>query len=39
MFCQFTLSEDGEPMVSSFGNGGILRVDKATVAKNEEPKK
>jgi hypothetical protein len=39
MFCQFTLSKDGEPMVSSFGNGGILRVDKATVAKNEEPKK
>lgn len=39
LFCQFTLVKDGEPMVSSFGNGGILRIDKATVAKADEPKK
>ncbi|MDQ3624684.1 MAG: hypothetical protein M3463_19725, partial [Verrucomicrobiota bacterium] len=39
LFCQFTLARDGEAMTSSFGNGGILRVDKATVAKNEEAKK
>ncbi len=39
LFAQFTLVKDGEPMVSSFGQGGILRIDKATVAKAEEPKK
>ena len=33
MFCNFTLSKDGEAMTSAFGNGGILRIDKATVAK------
>lgn len=39
LFCQFTLAKDGETMSSSFANGGVLRVDKATVAKNEETKK
>jgi hypothetical protein len=39
LFCQFTLTRDGETMTSSFANGGVLRVDKATVAKNEETKK
>jgi hypothetical protein len=38
LFCQFTLVEHGEPMVSSFAQGGVLRVDKGTVAKNEPPK-
>jgi len=35
LFCQFTLVKDGEPMTSTFATGGILRVDKATVAKND----
>ncbi len=39
LFVQFNLIKDGEPMVNSFAGGGILRVDKASVAKNEEPKK
>jgi hypothetical protein len=39
LFCQFSLTKDGEPMTSTFANGGILRIDKAAVAKNEEPKK
>jgi hypothetical protein len=39
LFCQFTLDRDGETMTSSFANGGVLRVDKASVAKNEETKK
>ena len=39
LFAQFTLVKDGEPMTTSFAQGGILRIDKATVAKNEEPKK
>ena len=39
LFAAFTLVRDGEPMVSSFGQGGVLRVDKASVAKKEEPKK
>jgi hypothetical protein len=39
LFCQFTLQKDGEPLVSSLANGGILRIDKATVAKNEDPNK
>ena len=39
LFCQFTLAKDGETMTSAFAQGGILRIDKATVAKNEEPKK
>jgi hypothetical protein len=39
LFCQFTLARDGETMTSSFANGGVLRVDKGSVAKNEETKK
>ena len=39
LFVQFNLIKDGEPMVNSFAGGGILRVDKASVAKIEEPKK
>ena len=39
LFCQFALERDGETMTTAFGNGGILRVDKASVAKNEETKK
>ncbi len=39
LFCQFTLARDGENMTSAFAQGGILRVDKGSVAKNEEPKK
>jgi hypothetical protein len=41
LFATFTLEKDGEPMQTSFAQGGILRIDKATVAvaKNEEPKK
>ena len=33
VIAQFTLVKDGEPMLSSIAGGGILRVDKATVAK------
>ncbi len=39
LFCQFALAKDGENMTSAFANGGILRVDKGSVAKNEEAKK
>ena len=39
VFCQFTLVRDGENMTSAFAQGGILRVDKGSVAKIEEPKK
>ena len=39
IFAAFTLLRDGEPMVSTFAQGGILRVDKASVAKKEDPKK
>jgi len=39
LFCQFHLVKDGETMTNTFANGGILRIDKASVAKNEEPKK
>lgn len=39
LFCNFELIRDGEPMNSGFAQGGILRIDKASVAKNEEPKK
>jgi hypothetical protein len=39
LFVQFSLIKDGDTMSSAFAQGGILRVDKATVAKNEEPKK
>ena len=33
LFVQFNLLRDGEPMVNTFAGGGILRVDKASVAK------
>ena len=39
LFVQFNLIKEGEPLVNTFAGGGILRVDKAAVAKNEEPKK
>ena len=39
LFCQFTLPRDGENMTTAFAQGGILRVDKGSVAKIEEPKK
>jgi hypothetical protein len=35
LFCQFTLLKDSEPMTSTFAQGGILRVDKASVAQND----
>ena len=37
LFCSFALQKDGEQMTSTFGQGGILRVDKASVAKNDAP--
>jgi hypothetical protein len=33
LIAQFTLEKDGEPMTNSVAKGGILRVDKASVAK------
>jgi len=39
LFCQFSLEKDGDTMTSAFAQGGILRIDKGVVAKNEEPKK
>ncbi len=39
LFATFTLEKDGETMLTNFAQGGVLRVDKATVAKKEEPKK
>lgn len=39
VFCQFKLAKDGDEMIGNFAQGGVLRVDKGTVAKNEEPKK
>ena len=39
LFVQFSLQKDGDTMVSAFAQGGILRIDKGAVAKNEEPKK
>jgi hypothetical protein len=39
LLCQFRLERGGESMISTFGNGGVLRIDKASVAKNDEPKK
>ena len=33
LFVQFNLIKDGEPMVNTFAGGGILRVDKGSVAK------
>jgi hypothetical protein len=35
LFCNFKLMKDGEEMMSSFAMGGVLRVDKGTIAKNE----
>jgi hypothetical protein len=35
LFCSFTIEKDGEQMNESFAQGGILRVDKASVAKND----
>ena len=32
LFCQYVLNKDGEDMTSAFANGGILRIDKASVA-------
>lgn len=32
VICRFTLEKDGEPMQASIASGGILRVDKASVA-------
>jgi hypothetical protein len=41
LFCQFSLQKDGDTMTSAFAQGGILRIDKGSVAvaQNEEPKK
>jgi hypothetical protein len=39
LFCQFRLERRGEAMISTFGNGGVLRIDQATVAKAEVPTK
>jgi hypothetical protein len=33
LIAQFTLEKDGEPMVNTIASGGILRVDKASIAK------
>jgi hypothetical protein len=33
LIAQFTLEKDGEPMTNSVARGGILRVDKASVAR------
>ncbi len=38
LVCQFKLMKNGEEMTSTFANGGVLRVDKGTVAKNEPAK-
>jgi hypothetical protein len=38
LFCQFKLAHEGDEMTGNFARGGVLRVDKATVAKNEEKK-
>lgn len=34
IFCQFKLQKDGEEMLGQFAQGGVLRVDKTSVAKN-----
>jgi hypothetical protein len=39
LFVQFSLEKDGDTMTSAFAQGGILRIDKGAVAKNEDPKK
>jgi hypothetical protein len=38
LFAQFKLVKDGEEMLSNFAQGGVLRVDKASVAKAEDKK-
>jgi len=38
LFCQVTVMQNGEPIVQNFAQGGILRIDPATVAKTEEKK-
>jgi hypothetical protein len=38
LLAQFKLVKDGEEMISNFAGGGVLRVDKATVAKSEAKK-
>ncbi|MBI1369907.1 MAG: peptidase [Planctomycetes bacterium] len=42
LFCQFTLIQNGEPIVQSLAGGSVLRIDKprpAPVEKKAEPKK
>lgn len=39
LFVQFSLEKNGDTMTSAFGQGGILRIDKESVAQNEAPKK
>ena len=36
LFCQVTVMQNGEPIVQSFAQGGILRIDPTTVAKTGE---
>ena len=38
LFCQVAVPQNGETILQTFGQGGILRVDAATVAKAEEKK-
>ncbi|HEY2589649.1 MAG TPA: pre-peptidase C-terminal domain-containing protein [Tepidisphaeraceae bacterium] len=39
LFCQVTVTKDGEPIVHNLGRGGVLRVDKpAEPKKGEAPK-
>ena len=38
LFCQVTVMQNGEPIVQSFAQGGILRIDPITVAQAEEKK-
>ncbi len=38
LFCQVAVPQNGETILQSFGQGGILRVDAASVAKAEEKK-
>ncbi|MDB6152307.1 MAG: hypothetical protein JWL90_760, partial [Chthoniobacteraceae bacterium] len=38
LFCQFQIIRDGEPMVTTFAQGGILRVDKASTPSGQTAK-
>ena len=38
LFCQFKLVKNGEEMMSTFAQGGVLRVDKAAIDQNTEKK-